>query len=122
MLDGKLAKLLNQSSDFGAELDSLADLVSFGVAQAVLLVSYYPGHWFAVLTLSLPVCGALRLARHNINRQDLKGVFIGMPIDASALLVPLLIWFKADQTVAALLVVSLSALYVSVLKIPKLFK
>ncbi len=45
-----------------------------------------------------------------------------MPIDASALLVPLLIWFKADQTVAAVLVVSLSALYVSVLKIPKLFK
>ncbi len=43
VLDGKLAKLLNQSSDFGAELDSLADLVSFGVAQAVLLVSYYPG-------------------------------------------------------------------------------
>lgn len=122
VLDGKLAKLLGQSSDFGAELDSLADLISFGVAPAVLLVTYYPEHWLAVVALFLPVCGALRLARHNINRQNLKGTFIGVPIDASAVVVPPLIWFSANQVIAAILVITLSALYVSPLKIPKIFR
>lgn len=122
VLDGKLAKKLNQASDFGAELDSLADLVSFGVAPFVLLITFYSGNLIDAAAVSLPICGALRLARHNINRQELKGYFIGMPIDTSALLVPLLVWFKADSLVAALLVATLSALYVSGLKIPKLFK
>lgn len=122
VLDGKLANRLGQSSDFGAELDSLADLVSFGVAPFVLLTSFYEGPWFAAAMITLPVCGALRLARHNINRQELKGYFIGVPIDASAIVVPFLIWFSVDRTVTAVIVLSLSALYVSGLKIPKLFK
>jgi len=67
-LDGSMARLLNSSSRFGAELDSLSDFLSFGVAPALLLFEWTMNDargigWAAVLIFA--TCGALRLARFN---------------------------------------------------------
>jgi len=83
--DGRIARFLNVSSDLGKELDSLADLVSFGVAPSILvyilfkLESFGPYGLlgFAVLLL-FPICGAYRLARFNTAAFD--GSFTGIPI------------------------------------------
>ena len=82
-LDGALARTLSAESDFGAELDSLADVVSFGVAPAVLAGSLLPEEFAGMgwlLLLSLPVCAAVRLARFNlsVDRGEHVG-FAGLP-------------------------------------------
>ena len=82
-LDGALARTLSATSDFGAELDSLADIVSFGVAPAVLAGSLLPEELGAVgwiLILVYPLCAAWRLARFNVNSAHSEhGEFAGLP-------------------------------------------
>lgn len=83
--DGRIARFLNVSSDLGKELDSLADLVSFGVAPSILVYILFTLEAFgpngllgyAVLLL-FPICGAYRLARFNT--ADFDGSFTGIPI------------------------------------------
>lgn len=92
-LDGFAARLLKAYSDTGKELDSLSDLVSFGVAPAFLLYNMlaFMSHdavpvWLTAMLLLIPVMGALRLARFNV--RDAEGdnsVFHGLPIPANAL-------------------------------------
>jgi len=89
-LDGVMARLFKASSEFGAELDSLCDAVSFGVAPAYMLYALY-FHTLGeigILLASLPaLAGVVRLARfnvHNISFDD-KNYFTGMPIPSSAL-------------------------------------
>jgi len=86
-LDGLVARLLHAVSNIGAELDSLADLVSFGLAPALVLynmmLGYGEGHW-ALLSLLLPVFGALRLARFNVDTNQTT-TFTGLPIPANAI-------------------------------------
>lgn len=81
--DGFAARLLHAYSDVGKELDSLADLVSFGVAPAMLLFNVVDnwGCWAAPLIAAL---GALRLARFNVDTRQ-TSVFIGLPIPANAI-------------------------------------
>jgi CDP-diacylglycerol---serine O-phosphatidyltransferase len=87
-LDGMMARLANATSLFGVELDSLADVVSFGVAPSFLIYHFSLAQ-FGVLGLvvaSLPaVCGAVRLARFNVNFDgDKKDYFMGLPIPMQA--------------------------------------
>ena len=86
-LDGLVARLLHAVSGIGAELDSLADLVSFGLAPALILynmmLGHGEGHW-ALLALLLPVFGALRLARFNVDTNQAT-TFTGLPIPANAI-------------------------------------
>lgn len=81
--DGAAARALKAYSPIGAELDSLCDVVSFGVAPAAMVYTLLPAPacYFA---LAIPVCGALRLARFNVETSKIEG-FIGMPIPANAL-------------------------------------
>ena len=85
--DGLVARALHAVSNIGAELDSLADLVSFGLAPAMVLYSMMlgqgAGHW-ALLALLLPVFGAIRLARYNVDSTQ-GTVFTGLPIPANAI-------------------------------------
>ncbi|WP_160679975.1 CDP-diacylglycerol--serine O-phosphatidyltransferase [Clostridium sp. C8-1-8] len=83
--DGRVARFLNVSSELGKELDSLADLVSFGVAPAILIYTQHslnilgPKGLFGYCALIIfPICGAFRLARYNLSEFD--GVFTGIPI------------------------------------------
>lgn len=104
-LDGRIARLLNATSKFGAELDSLADFISFGVAPAMLMyiwtMNQLGGIGWAVCLL-FAVCMALRLARFNTALGDpnpppwAKNYFTGVPAPAAALLglMPLIATFE----------------------------
>ena len=119
-IDGFVARRMHIESKFGAELDSLADLVTFGVAPMVLVTAYYNTPWLSLLSILIPVAGALRLARHNINRHLTKGYLIGLPITMSGLVLPLLIVFKLSIHVAAVTIIGLSVFYVSTRRVNKL--
>jgi CDP-diacylglycerol--serine O-phosphatidyltransferase len=88
-LDGHVARWTNQTSEFGAQLDSLCDLVSFGVAPAFLLLkfpqAYHPRVLWVIAVLFL-VCAALRLARFNVDLddEDTHDSFVGLPSPAAA--------------------------------------
>jgi len=88
MLDGRVARLTNTTSRFGIEYDSLADLVAFGVAPGILVYRWALEPWgtWGWLAASLYVtCGALRLARFNVQIDNVeKRHFIGLPIPAAA--------------------------------------
>ena len=87
-LDGRIARLTHSTSEFGEEYDSLADLVSFGVAPAVLayswgLVDFHRLGWMA--SFLFVVCGSMRLARFNIQTHVVdKRYFVGLPIPMAA--------------------------------------
>src|ERR1700722_13611887 len=93
MLDGRVARMLNIASKFGAELDSLADAISFGVAPGFIMYEWALKDdlrlgWIAVLVYA--VCTALRLARFNTMLEDqsaplwAKRYFIGVPAPGGA--------------------------------------
>lgn len=88
MLDGRIARLAKATSQFGVEYDSLSDLLSFGMAPAILLYQWAlePFGRLGWLAAFLYVaCGALRLARFNVNSAILpKGYFQGLPIPMAA--------------------------------------
>ena len=91
-LDGHVARLARTTSDFGAQLDSLCDLVSFGVAPGFLLVAmcqsltfhYREAVW--IIATAVPICAALRLARFNVEtaENDDHLQFSGLPSPAAA--------------------------------------
>jgi CDP-diacylglycerol--serine O-phosphatidyltransferase len=91
-LDGHVARLTKASSDFGAQLDSLCDLVTFGVAPAFLLVKMCPGFTFHhnqmiwIIAAAFASCAALRLARFNVetDEEDDHMTFSGLPSPAAA--------------------------------------
>jgi CDP-diacylglycerol--serine O-phosphatidyltransferase len=87
-VDGYAARLTKTTSQFGIEFDSLADVVSFGVAPAVLVYFWalVPwGNWGWLAACTYVVCGALRLSRFNVQAgTSAKGHFIGLPIPAAA--------------------------------------
>jgi CDP-diacylglycerol--serine O-phosphatidyltransferase len=88
--DGMVARKLQIESEFGKQLDSMCDIISFGVAPALLIyqavLSLYgaPGAFFAIIYIA---CGAVRLARFNITENN--GFFIGLPITAAGCLLTL---------------------------------
>ncbi len=94
-LDGRVARLANVTSDFGQQLDSLADVISFGVAPAVLIYSWGLvefGNFARFSAFVYLICGAMRLARFNIQLQELKH-FAGLPIPAGAFFVAATVHF-----------------------------
>jgi CDP-diacylglycerol--serine O-phosphatidyltransferase len=88
ILDGRVARLTNTTSRFGIEYDSLADLIAFGVAPGILVYRWALQPWgsWGWLAASLYVtCGALRLARFNVQYDTAeKRHFLGLPIPAAA--------------------------------------
>ncbi|MBR6284602.1 MAG: CDP-diacylglycerol--serine O-phosphatidyltransferase [Muribaculaceae bacterium] len=86
--DGLVARALHAASGIGRELDSLSDLVSFGLAPAMVVYNLvntaYPGSPWCLVTVMIPLCGALRLARFNVDTEQTT-TFKGMPIPANAI-------------------------------------
>ncbi len=87
-LDGKVARLTHSASEFGVQFDSLADLVAFGIAPAVLLFQWqlmHLGRLGVAIAFVYAACGAIRLARFNVNAHTgSKRYFIGLPIPAGS--------------------------------------
>jgi CDP-diacylglycerol--serine O-phosphatidyltransferase len=114
-LDGRIARMTNTTSEFGRELDSLADVISFGIAPAILaytwgvqFVTGYPGPGILdqlqragkFIAFLLLLCGALRLARFNIQKNPQprnpgsphRKYFVGLPIPAGAGMVAAIVY------------------------------
>lgn len=126
--DGRIARFLDVSSDLGKELDSLADLVSFGVAPSILvflsfnLESYGPFGIIGIIILLLfPICGAYRLARYNTASFD--GVFTGVPITVIGSFIAIFALLSVKYTISPIIAMILmligSYLMVSKLKLKK---
>ena len=100
LLDGKVARLTRTSSDFGIELDSIADVVSFGLAPAVLFHTYAftdTGNLGYFVSFMFLAAGSLRLARFNITASTGKKLyFTGMPIPAGASIIAAFILFSEN--------------------------
>lgn len=82
--DGKIARMFNATSSIGKELDSLCDLISFGVAPAILIWHSQLidiGVLGIIITILFAIAGAYRLARYNVI--DFDGIYIGIPITLS---------------------------------------
>jgi CDP-diacylglycerol--serine O-phosphatidyltransferase len=135
MLDGRAARMLGADTRFGAQLDSLADLVSFGVAPGVIMYTWSlermgAAGWVAALIFC--ACSAIRLARFNVQSARDEGAsksnpyFTGLPTPAAAcmMLLPLLISFQWDGQsvrepwVVGVMIAITSALMVSRLPTP----
>jgi len=127
-LDGRLARALQVSSPFGRELDSLADVVSFGVAPALLVYEgFFRGEtvadglmmtWMVIAGLFV-CCGAARLARYNVTGSSGR-FFCGMPIPAAGLTITGLAMFpsKLNQGLMAVIVLFAAFLMISTLRFP----
>ncbi len=107
-MDGRIARLLRADSPFGAELDSLSDFISFGVAPAVIVFLYSLHLWKGIgwaLALFFSTCMALRLARFNTNMGAptpdwAKQFSVGVPAPAAAVLglLPLMMSFALEES------------------------
>lgn len=115
MLDGRIARLTRTTTEFGVQLDSIADVITFGIAPTVLVFAWGYGSAFSegslphnfgwLLSFMYLICGAFRLARFNVQaarprvlaeglmKLDKKS-FIGLPIPAAALLIAAIVHFS----------------------------
>lgn len=94
LLDGAVARALKVSSKLGVQLDSLADLITFGVLPTFIYASMYPIEGWGYLILLVPACSAIRLAVFNIS-EDQKTSFKGISTTAHGLFVstlPIIVW------------------------------
>lgn len=129
VFDGMVARLTNSNSPFGVELDSLSDVVSFGVAPSFLVYVFGLREFGALglLVSALPaICGAVRLARFNVHfgGEEKKDYFVGLPIPGMAIIIVACIlnfdnaeWFSrfspSNLTLLIPIVILLSFLMVS---------
>ncbi len=126
-LDGRVARALNATSEFGAQFDSLADVLNFGLALSILFYTAFfseMGVIGMVLSFMPTLFSALRLARFNVDNEDHSSkspYFIGMPTTLSAILLASFVIFAANiwagygppEIIPALLVLLVSFLMVS---------
>jgi CDP-diacylglycerol--serine O-phosphatidyltransferase len=122
-MDGRLARLLGVDSALGRELDSLSDIVSFGVAPAFLTYctnfAYYGLLGFIISGL-FPLFGAFRLARFNVNTKKGDKYFTGVPITAGGGILALLTLLHLPDVAVATVFTAMCFLMVSKIKIPTL--
>jgi CDP-diacylglycerol--serine O-phosphatidyltransferase len=117
-LDGKIGRWLGTPHTFGKELDSLADVVGFGMAPAVFAYTYAaPNGWLTLALVLFVLCGILRLARFNV--VNLSGEYIGMPIPWNGLLVSLCYVVGLPTTYYGVIFGLSSVLMISPLRIKK---
>jgi CDP-diacylglycerol--serine O-phosphatidyltransferase len=122
-LDGRVARALNVQSEFGKELDSLSDVISFGLAPSLIMYVMAfsdpsiisPGIAWIVIAI-FPICGALRLARFNVISSS-SDYFIGLPIPAAGGILCALALFQKDLHLYILVISTLLLSYLMISKI-----
>ncbi|MZG54444.1 MAG: CDP-diacylglycerol--serine O-phosphatidyltransferase [Nitrospinae bacterium] len=128
-LDGRIARLTKTTSAFGMQYDSLADIITFGMAPAFLAYAWVLKPfgrlgWMAAFLFLL--CAALRLARFNVTKPDIRGShFIGLPSPAAAVVVASIViafedWFatRINPFIMVMVIYGLAFLMVSNIKYP----
>jgi CDP-diacylglycerol--serine O-phosphatidyltransferase len=127
ILDGLVARFSKASSRFGVEIDSLADVISFGVAPAALIINFSlisKGNWAWILAFVYLMAASFRLARYNMTANlEEKTNFLGMPVPAAAFTIVSFILFENEvlegvnpEKFYIILVLVTSALMVSVIE------
>ena len=102
IIDGRLARLTNTQSEFGSQFDSLADMVSFGVAPALVMFEFVLkdlgsfGRIGSLVAFVYIACAALRLARFNVAKSSDKTYFTGVPSPGAAGMIATSIWVCVD--------------------------
>ncbi len=117
-LDGRLARMLGVESDFGRELDSLADIVTFGAAPAVIMYEaqlHTLGLFGGAVAMLFPVAGAVRLARFNISARARH--FVGLPITAAGAIMAAFTLYRELVPTDWLPVVSLVVMFLMVSRV-----
>jgi CDP-diacylglycerol---serine O-phosphatidyltransferase len=100
MLDGRIARLTNTATEFGLQLDSLADVISFGIAPSILALEWGLSSvsrqlgWIAAFTFA--ICGTMRLARFNVQAGRFKH-FVGLPIPAGGGAIAAIVHFFVNK-------------------------
>jgi CDP-diacylglycerol---serine O-phosphatidyltransferase len=111
MLDGRIARLTNTATEFGLQLDSLADVISFGIAPSILALEWGLSSvsqrlgWIAAFTFA--ICGTMRLARFNVQAGRFKH-FVGLPIPAGGGMIAAIVHFfvqKVDNPMGSAIMV-----------------
>ncbi|NFV13476.1 CDP-diacylglycerol--serine O-phosphatidyltransferase [Clostridium sp. FAM 1755] len=125
--DGRIARFFNVSSKLGKELDSLSDLVSFGVAPALLIFTKYNlldtdfKMMGVIVMIAYIICGCYRLAKYNVSEFD--GIFTGIPITLAGAIIALFsLWIPSDSIsiyLSIILTIVLAYLMISTLKFKK---
>jgi CDP-diacylglycerol--serine O-phosphatidyltransferase len=116
-LDGQVARETHKGNEFGKELDSLSDIVSFGVAPAAIVLSAH----YDPLTLVFSICyvcaGLIRLAAFNIQKEG--GVYFGLPIPAAALFLIGVFWIAPEISPYAMLLATVLMVLKTRIRKPK---
>lgn len=119
-LDGVIARRLKQESELGADLDSFSDIVTFGLAPTFLMTNLYPSNYIILgISLLLPLFGAMRLARFNVNRTKTKGYFEGVPITTNGIIFPIIYLINPNYIITCLIIILTAFLMISKIKIKK---
>ncbi|RMF05586.1 CDP-diacylglycerol--serine O-phosphatidyltransferase [Candidatus Woesearchaeota archaeon] len=119
-VDGILArsrKTLTSSRKFGVQMDSLADVISFGLAPALIVYLMNPSSLSVLAGVLYLSSGMIRLARFNI--LPLRGIFVGFPIPTIVLVLPLFFLFRVSPAYYPWLLIALSALMNVPIAVPK---
>ncbi|WP_331618283.1 CDP-diacylglycerol--serine O-phosphatidyltransferase [Serpentinicella sp. ANB-PHB4] len=106
--DGSLARKFDVVSELGKELDSLCDLISFGVAPAILIYAFKLGEYGnfgLIIILLFAISGAYRLARYNV--MEFEGVYLGIPITMCGGIVALMTLYSINYTTNPYFIISM---------------
>ena len=118
-LDGKIARLVRREGEFGKQLDSLSDTVSFGIAPAIFAFTLIKTPFAVIMFTIFLFAGVLRLARYNI--MEFSGDYSGMPITINGLVIPVIYFFNTPYTVYPYIYLFLAILMISPITFKKLF-
>lgn len=117
VIDGKMARFMKQENGFGKNIDSLCDIVSFGLAPALFFSAMLPGY-LKFIPFLLILGGAYRLARFNVSRT--RGYFVGMPITFNGVIIPVMYLLSlTDARIIVAVCIVVFVLMVSRIKIKK---
>ncbi|WP_069592975.1 CDP-diacylglycerol--serine O-phosphatidyltransferase [Methanosphaera sp. WGK6] len=126
-IDGTLARKFNHNpinTIFGENIDSLADVISFGVAPAVILYTLSSSYWIVVPCIIVLLCGVLRLTRYNTMLVEQVGptkTFVGIPIPVTSFLLSgLLLSSVMNSLIISVLIIIVSILMISEIPYPKI--
>ncbi len=117
-LDGKVARKTNTVTNFGKELDSLSDAISFGLAPTILVLNGSNDIFYIITGFIFLSCGILRLARYNILNE--KNCYTGLPIPIAALLIILINFIFKNVFLNEIVFIILGYLMISNFKIRKI--